>query len=127
MVDNGVTLDTFKITFKRILENRREFYGLQRRDGDPITIWLQRVEYYIQRCEFPMNLTEFLLVDRFICGLNSVELKTIENTNTWTFKQLLECFSDQNFITDPMIQEKFNQNIHISLDDVKSEPVCLSL
>lgn len=123
-------LDTFKIPLNGILENRREFYNLRRNSSDSMAMWLKRVEHCIDRCEFATIFIKFLLIDRFICELNSVELKTIENADNLTLNQVLEQFSDKNFNTecieaDSLLDKLVNPNAHISLDAVKSEPVCI--
>lgn len=69
----------------------------------------------------PAIFVEFLLFDRFVCGLNDNELNPIRCVSeSWTFKQLLEHFLDENNADRYM-------EAGLTLDIVKSEPVCLFL
>lgn len=104
-----------------ILQNHREFYGLRREFDESIDRWLKRAEICIRRCEFPTIIEEFLLFDRFVCGLNSAELRTIQSVSkSWTLNQLLDRY---NYLQ----ANNVNENQNIPSDMVKSEPVCLSL
>lgn len=128
MADPQLDLDVYKIPSNEILKNRREFYGLRRKDVDETTIWLKRVEYYIRRCEFPTIFVQFLLVDRCICGLNNTELATIQNANNWTLNKLLDHFANPNFDFEnvgPNISinnDKVNENDDMLSDAKGSEP-----
>lgn len=122
----------YKIEIEEVLENRRVFYNLRRNSDDLMTTWLKRIEHCIHRCDFPTIFTEFLLIDRFVCGLNSVELKTIQNSDNWTLNQVLEQFADGSFNTahieaGSVDNRSCNQNAHITLGAVKSELVCTTI
>ena len=131
MVDTVFSLDLYQIPSKEILKNRREFFGLWRRSDDEISAWLKRVQNCIRRCEYPTIILEFLLFDRFVCGLDADELKSLRSVNkSWTFKQLLNHFSDKSIDTGHIeanltVDYGINQIENISLDIVKSELVCL--
>lgn len=134
MLKNRVfNLDLYEIPLNEILQEHREFYGLRREFGESIEHWLKRVQDFLRHCEFPTIIVEFLLIDRFICGLNSSELRTIQSVSkSWTLKQLLEHVLDGNIDTGHMEANSaadyiVNQNQIIPFDLVKTEPVCSSL
>lgn len=114
------TLNSYRIPSDGIQRNRRVFYGLRRKSDESISQWLNRVKSYIRHCEFS-RFKEFLLIDRFVCGLNPNELATIQNLKKcWTVKQLLEHYLDEDAdqaksVVDNNIDEK---------QDNESESVC---
>lgn len=124
--------DLHKIPSKKVLKNRRAFFGLWRRCDDKTSTWLERVQNQINNCDFPTNIMEFLLFHRFICELNANELESVRKVSkSWTLKQLLEHFLIKNIDSEHMEADLtenkiFYQNQNLSLDIVKSEPVCLS-
>lgn len=107
MVDLVSTLNEYKIPSHEILKNRRTFHGLQKEVSESVDRWLKRVQLCIDCCEFPTVIIEFLLIDRFVCGLNVSELKCMESVDIWTVKHLLEYyFNDQNIKHAASISEK---------------------
>lgn len=123
------SLDLYKFPLNEILQNHRTFFGLRRERGEPIHRWLKRIQQNIGRCEFSTTIAEFLLIDQFLCGLNTSELKSIQSVSkSWTLKQLLEHVSngnidnghmDDNSVLDNSIIQSQSTARHV----VKTEPV----
>lgn len=91
------TVNLYKAPSNEILQNRKEFYNLQRQCDEQTKTWLNRVRGHIDRCEFPRLVsTEYLLIDKFVCELNANAREIIQSVHTWTFEQLEEYFVDQN-------------------------------
>lgn len=131
MVDTVCDWRVYRTPSNEILRNRRTFYGLQRRIQEPVQQWLKRIQTGIRGCEFP-KIIEFLLIDRFVCGLNSTELKSIRRVHTWTLKQLMEMFLTQNIESDPIESNSAHDeyiipNQILAVDLIKSEPVCTDI
>lgn len=128
MVDAVLNLGSCKIPTCDILRHRNEFYRLQRSTDDQTTAWLEQVQSCIRRCEYPTIFMEFLLFDRFVCGLNAKELKSILCENkSWSLTQLLEHFSNEsndNIEATSTADQNVNQSNVISPHLVKSETVC---
>lgn len=127
MVDIVCDQNLYKIPSEDILQNRRAFYSLRRGNGESTGQWLKRIQNCIDSCEFTIFI-DILLIDRFVCGLNANELKTVHNSNTWTLKQLLDFFTDENvntgrIETNLMIDDQVNRIENISLDMIKTEAV----
>lgn len=127
------SLDLYELPLNEILQNHRTFYGLRRERGEPVNQWLKRIQNCIGRCEFSATITEFLLIDQFLCGLNTSELNSIQSVSqSWTLKQLVEHILSENIDhnghmeTDSTADNHINQNPNIALDAVKTEPVCLA-
>lgn len=128
MVDAVCDWSVYKTPSSQTLRNRQAFYGLQRKAHEPIEQWLNRIQSSIRCCEFS-TMFEFLLIDRFICGLNRSELKTLRCVRSWTVKRLVEMFSSQNIEDDPTEpnladSEYIVSNQMLAVDVMKSEPVC---
>lgn len=117
MVDTAQKWDLYKAPKDKILENRKAFYGLQRKCNEPTDKWLKRVQNCISRCEFPI-FVEFLLIDRFVCALNKTEIGIIRGTDTWSLKKLLECFLDHTGSTNK--NDKPDSNVSARILDSES-------
>lgn len=100
MVDSSSSLSLYKVTEHETLKNRRAFYDLRKKFGESMDGWLKRVQICIGVCGFPAIIMEFLLIDRFICGLNANEVKTIQYMDTWTLRQLIEYNFDEDVKVD---------------------------
>lgn len=95
MADTSFLSKSYRVPSDGIQRNRRVFYGLRRKSDESISQWLNRVQSYIRHCKFSA-FKEFLLIDRFVCGLNPNELQSIQNLKkSWTVKQLLEHYRDE--------------------------------
>lgn len=101
MVDAEHILDAYQIPSNRILQYRREFYGLQRKSGETSKTWFNRLHACIVRCEFP-KVFELLLIDKFICGLKINELDFYRVVDHWTVNLLNDCVSGQEIPTEQM-------------------------
>lgn len=127
MVDIVCDLDLYKMPMDEILQNRFEFYEFKREAGEPIQQWLNRIQNCISCCDYPAFIIEFLLIDRFICGLSKTEMEIIRSAGTWSFKQIIERFGYQKVgseDTNLAIDRNFIPSQSISsVDTVKSEPV----
>lgn len=103
----------YKSPSNAIIANRKAFYGLKRRNGECIQTWFERVRSHINHCKFP-KIMEFLLIDKFMCGLNSDEMESIRCVDIWSFRKLREYLRDEAFIdgqTNTNVNIEFNQNI----------------
>lgn len=134
MVDSVYNLELYKIPSVEILHHRQVFTNLQRQFDESIDRWLKRVQHYINFCEYPTIIMEFLCIDRFTCGLNVSEIEALQKASQcWTLKLLLEHQSDENpntgrFETGPIIDQNIHQSESIAPNMLmESEPVCLIL
>lgn len=112
MVDSVCNWDFYKIPTIEILQYRTAFYSLRRRHDQSIEQWLKRVRELIDFCKFPL-FYKYLLMDRFICGLNFVELQALENAGKFsTLDELLHNLSQQNKQpnANPMAADGSSQN-----------------
>lgn len=98
MNDTARSWSMYKAPDIDTLQNRQAFYGLKRGNQESLEKWLKRVQECIDCCEFPL-FVEFLLIDRFVCGLNSVEMEIIRGTESWSVMQLLDYFLNRNIGT----------------------------
>lgn len=130
MTDSVSSLGLYKIPSEEILQNRRAFYDLWRRSDDKTVAWMKRIQNCIQCCDYPKIIMDFLLFDRFVCGLNANESKSIQSViEYWSLDELLEYFSKKNNDTiyiniNSLIDKNVKQHQTIALAVVKTEPVC---
>lgn len=121
MVDSIGNLVLYRTPSKAVIKNRREFYALRKKRGESTEKWLKRVRTHVNCCEF-LTFSEYLLIDKFICGLNNEEIESIQNAHTWTLELLNEYFISQpagNAVNTAVD----DQNQIVSLDIVKCESV----
>lgn len=79
----------YKIPSDRILNNRRKFYDLKRKDDETIEQLLYRVFSHIDDCDFPASV-EYILTDKFVCELNAEETEFLRKVDpNWS----MECVS----------------------------------
>lgn len=77
-----------------ILQNRRAFYLSQKENAEPIAQWFYRIRQSTRSCNFG-TLNDFLLIDKFICGLDSDEVQWIRQTDMWSLDQWINAIIDQ--------------------------------
>lgn len=124
MVEVMDDLDSYKIPSEEIRQNREIFYGLHREHNEEIKSWLNRVQSHSDCCEFE-KFTNFLTIDRFICGLEHSELKFINiSWNIRSLKELITYFSNQEIYTEPM---DMNEQIDSKSDQYDCEDAALTI
>lgn len=97
MADIDFNGNLYKTPSDEILRQRKAFYGLFGRPDDHARRWLNRIQCQFNRCDFPPMISrEYLLIDKFVCGLNSVETELMRNISTWTLLELTEYFKNAN-------------------------------
>lgn len=108
----------YKVPSMEILQNRREFYDLWRRCDDKTTAWLERVENCIGRCEFPAVIVEYLLIDRFVSGLNANELKVWtlgRSSNYWNvFRTKMQALNTMKSTILQLLWWNVNRFVNVS-------------
>lgn len=85
---------SYKFPSDTIVQNRLEFYSLRRSVNEPAKSWYHRVQALISRCEFS-HFIEFLLIDKYMCELDTDERKFARMADTWTAEQLTKYFGDE--------------------------------
>lgn len=77
-----------------VRQNRKQFYSSQKENTESISKWLCRIGQYSQDCEFGAR-SDFLLIDKFICELNSEEIQKFQNVSTWSLEQLYKAAAEE--------------------------------
>lgn len=84
-----IDFNLYKTPSDEILWYRKELYDLWRRTDDETTTWLHRIQSQFNRCDFPLLISrEYMLIDRFVCGLNDNEKDFMRSVSTWTLMEL---------------------------------------
>lgn len=114
----------YKIPPNEILENRKEFYRLQRGIGESIEMWLNEVQNHGNCCDFS-KFVELILIDKFFCELNNDERDFIRSKHLWSLQRLNDYFLKRNFDYGQMDTNRFAnlKECMPMIDDVKLEPV----
>lgn len=99
---------------EKVLENRKLFYLTHKDDTESITEWLWRIKDCIIGCEFG-ELSDFLLIDKFICELRNDEIQNFTRIQTWELEQLCEAVEGPKFDPDVCtIDASNNQETNIN-------------
>lgn len=90
----------YKIASDRIRQNRQTFYDLNRERDEDIKTWFDRIQSIVRCCKFA-RCRQFLIIDKFICELDTDEIERIKRalTDSWTLQQLNKYFVDENLQT----------------------------
>lgn len=128
MTETVCEMDLYIVPSDEIRNNRKAFYDLRRERSELIKTWLNRIELSVSCCEFA-KYTEFLLIDKFFCGLHNDEMHVITRAHTWSFKQFNKHFNPTNntghghMNANMTLDENADQSHTISVNAVKCEPV----
>lgn len=123
--------DEYKIPSEEIWQNRKLFYSLRRERDELLKSWLDRVQNRSNCCEF-VKFANFLVLDKFTCGLKRDEMKLMESSNTWTLKQLNKYLSNEEILVDSMgsngqDEQEIKPNYEVPIDIVKCEAVSIPM
>lgn len=77
-----------------VLQSRKVFYLSYKVKKEPVLEWLRRLKTCIDGCDFG-PLVDFLLIDKFLCELDTDELHELNSIGAFTFDRLLEVLEDQ--------------------------------
>lgn len=120
--------ETYEIPSEEIRQNRKIFYSLRRECDERMKSWLDRVQTRSNCCAF-VKFSNFLVIDKFTCGLKDNEMKLIGSSSTWTLAQLEKYLSNEIIQAESMSansqgkQQEINPKEEIPFDIVKCEPV----
>lgn len=93
-------LSTFyEIPTDAILEHRKFFYSTQKEATEPVAEWFCRIRNVIEHCEFG-DFSNFLIIDKFFCGLNDDAKRWLRKTKTWSTDQLYQEIIDSKFLIE---------------------------
>lgn len=67
---------------------RKEFHMIERESSEDLEHWLQRIQTAIAGCDFG-DFTEFMLIEKFLCGLSEENFEKYSKTNTLDVDELL--------------------------------------
>lgn len=107
-----------------VLEHRKIFYSIQKVENESVPDWLCRIRDSIDSCEFG-TMTDFILIDKFMCELGIDEVNKFKITELWSLEQLLDAVQEhKNHIESNEFRTKLEQIEHINYDlHVKSDVV----
>lgn len=109
----------FKVPSQLAFHSRQVFHSYEREKTENIDLWMLRIKHSIASCEYE-TLTEFMLIDKFLSGLNNEDFKMFSQHASWT-EELLRTFVTENKLQVPNngAGEYVNSiNDYISFQDV---------
>lgn len=110
----------FRVPSQLAFHSRQVFHSYQREKTENIDLWMLRIKHSIASCEYE-KLTEFMLIDKFLSGLNNEDFKMFSQHASWT-EELLWTFVTENKLQVPNNGEYVNSiNDYISFQDVVKE------
>lgn len=111
----------YKTPSRSVFEKRKIFHGIQKWNSEEPQEWFDRIQIAIDGCDFG-SLNNFMMIDKFISGLNeSIFEKFIQTTELSVEDLLVIALSDEPFYESSFIVTKFEPiDEFLSLDLIKS-------
>lgn len=82
-----------------VLQHRNAFYSIQKETTEPVVDWFCRIRGAIEHCNFG-DLDNFLVIDKFFCGLDDNAKRLLRQTNTWSAEQLYRAVTDLKLLSE---------------------------
>ncbi|XP_031624092.1 zinc finger protein 664-like [Contarinia nasturtii] len=82
-----------------VFQSRRLFHMCQRKQADNITDWFDQIRAQITKCMYGVY-NDFMLIDKFLSGLNDNDFEIISRSNLCSEKQLSNFVKQLNFQTN---------------------------
>lgn len=108
--------------------HRQQFHATQKIQGESISDWFKRLQNYATKCEFD-NISDYMLIDKFVSGLNEIDFEKISQVSTWTSEELvLVVIGNAHIFKNLPIknEEQVNDSFDVSPVEVKAECVIVS-
>ncbi|XP_031623087.1 zinc finger protein 420-like [Contarinia nasturtii] len=67
---------------------RKQFHATQKPQSECISDWFKRLQNSIEKCEFE-RFSDYMLIDKFVSGLNDSDFDKISQVSTWTTEELI--------------------------------------
>lgn len=71
-----------------VFRNRKRFHATQKTNSESISDWFKRLQKFINNCDFDC-ISDYVLIDKFISGLNDTEFEKISQVPNWTIEELI--------------------------------------
>lgn len=68
--------------------HRQQFHATQKVLNESISDWFKRLQNYVTKCEFE-QISDYMLIDKFVSGLNDTDFEKISQVATWTAEELV--------------------------------------
>lgn len=120
----NLSLFLYPTPAETLIQYRAAFYSIQREDTELITDWFCRIRRAIEDCDFG-SLGDFLAIDKFFCGLDSVARRWLRKNDAWSADQLFQAIMDPTFSenADTIYGEhrlEVDEILKIELEDIVS-------
>lgn len=78
----------YKTPSTAVFHNRQQFHATHKVPSETTSDWFKRLQLFIEKCEFE-SLSEYMLIEKFISGLNDEDFQKISQVSTWTTEELV--------------------------------------
>lgn len=121
----------YEIPTDAILEHRKHFYSTEKEATEPVAEWFCRIRNAIEHCEFG-GFSNFLIIDKFFCGLDDDAKRWLRKTKSWSTDQLYHEILDSKFLIESIDSQDaiavnrlgIDEVLKIELDDAVSRKCC---
>lgn len=84
-----------------VLQHRENFYSTQKEITEPIAEWFYRIrKLVIEHCDYGDDFGNFLIIDKFFCGLDDDTKRLLRKTKTWSADQLIQAITHPTFFIE---------------------------
>lgn len=91
---SSVSQQFYQTPSENVLQSRKVFYLSYKVKKEPVLEWLRRLKTCIDGCDFG-PFADFLLIDKFICELDTNELNELNFIGALSLDRLLEVLENQ--------------------------------
>lgn len=117
----------YEIPTDTVLQHRKTFYSTQKETEEPITEWFYRIRSIIEYCDYG-DFSNFLIIDKFFCGLDDDAKRWLRKTKTWSTDRLFQAITDPKFLNENANSEgvivenrlEMDELLKVELDNVVS-------
>lgn len=118
----------YEIPTDAVLEHRKKFYSTEKELTEPIAEWFCRIRSAIEHCDYG-DFSNFLIIDKFFCGLDADAKRWLRKTKAWSADQLVQALVDPKSLIESTDSEGgiaaenrlgIDEILKIELEDVVS-------
>lgn len=103
---------------------RKVFHATRKEHSESISDWFKRVQQFITKCEFDC-MTEYMLIDKFVSGLNDIDFQKIAKVANWTLQDIiLVVIGNEHIFKTTQTKDSQHQdisNVHVKYEKVRTK------
>lgn len=100
--------------------HRQQFHATQKAQDETVSDWYKRLQKFVENCEF-QDITDYMLIDKFVSGLGEVDFQKISQVPTWTSEELILVVIGNEHIFNTGVRKQINESHSSLCMNIKAE------